>query len=201
VFIAFALFPILYVASASLADAGTLTGSNRLFRAVTSANYSQLADTMFFTWAANTIEIAVAAEVGTVLMAAAAAYAFSRFRFAGRRVGLTALLIVQMFPQMLAFVAVFLLLLGIGNVFPALGLNSKLALICVYLGGALGANTSCFMASSTPSRANLAKRRRSTVPRTLRFIGQSSSAWQRRCWRWSLCSVSSLRSRTSSWRG
>ena len=46
-----------------------------------------------------------------------------------------------MFPQMLAFVAIFLLLLSLGEVFPALGLNSRLGLICVYLGGALGVNT------------------------------------------------------------
>jgi len=46
-----------------------------------------------------------------------------------------------MFPQILAFVAIFLLLLGLGNVVPALGLNSKIALICVYLGGSLGVNT------------------------------------------------------------
>ena len=74
-------------------------------------------------------------------MGAAAAYAFSRFRFRGRHGSLTALLIVQMFPQMLAFVAIFLVLLSIGDVFPALGLNSRLGLICVYLGGALGVNT------------------------------------------------------------
>ena len=74
-------------------------------------------------------------------MGAAAAYAFSRFRFRGRRASLTGLLIIQMFPQTVAFIAIFLLLLGLGEVVPALGINSKLALICVYLGGALGANT------------------------------------------------------------
>jgi len=82
-----------------------------------------------------------ASAAGAVLMGAAAAYAFSRFRFTGRRISLTALLIVQMFPQMLAFIAIFLLLLSLGDVVPALGLDSKLALICVYLGGALGVNT------------------------------------------------------------
>ena len=55
--------------------------------------------------------------------------------------GLTALLIIQMFPQMLAFVAIFLLLLTIGDIFPVLGIGSLLGLIAVYLGGALGANT------------------------------------------------------------
>lgn len=46
-----------------------------------------------------------------------------------------------MFPQALAFVAIVLMLLTLGEVFPVLGLNSKIALICVYLGGALGVNT------------------------------------------------------------
>ncbi|MBO1750677.1 sugar ABC transporter permease [Actinotalea sp. BY-33] len=139
--VVYAGFPLVYVISASLSERGTLTGSNQLFAQVSTANYEALGDTYFWTWVANTLIIAVVTGVGTVLMGAAAAYAFSRFRFSGRRAGLTALLIIQMFPQMLAFVAIFLLLLGIGNVVPELGLNSKLALICVYLGGALGVNT------------------------------------------------------------
>jgi arabinogalactan oligomer/maltooligosaccharide transport system permease protein len=36
---------------------------------------------------------------------------------------------------------VFLLLLSLGDVVPVLGLDSKIGLVCVYLGGALGANT------------------------------------------------------------
>ena len=138
---AYAIFPLLYVLSASLSASGTLTGSNELFAQVSSVNYAALGATKFWTWMGNTLVIGVATAVGTVLMGAAAAYAFSRFRFSGRRLGLTSLLIIQMFPQMLAFVAVFLLLISLGQVVPALGLNSKIALICVYLGGALGVNT------------------------------------------------------------
>ncbi|WP_240644168.1 sugar ABC transporter permease [Antribacter gilvus] len=139
--VVYAGFPLVYVLSASLSDGGTLTGSNRLFADVSTANYEALGDTYFWTWMLNTLQVAIATSVGTVLMGAAAAYAFSRFRFRGRRAGLTSLLIIQMFPQMLAFVAIFLLLVGLGNVVPELGLNSKLGLICVYLGGALGVNT------------------------------------------------------------
>ena len=137
----YAGFPIVYVVSASLSQVGSLTGSNKLFANMSLANFSALNDTLFWTWMGNTLVIAIATSVGTVLMGAAAAYAFSRFRFTGRRVGLTSLLVIQMFPQMLAFVSIFLLLLGLGDVVPILGLNSKLALICVYLGGALGVNT------------------------------------------------------------
>lgn len=139
--IVFAAFPIVYVISASLSEGGTLTGSNELFGTISGANYVALSDTRFWQWVVNTLIIGSSAAVGTVLMGGAAAYAFSRFRFKGRRYALMSLLVIQMFPQLLAFVAVFLLLLSLGEVVPALGLNSRLALICVYLGGALGVNT------------------------------------------------------------
>ncbi len=137
----YALVPILYIISASLNPGGTLTGSNQLFKTIDFENYSALSATAFWHWMLNSLVISSTVAVGTVLMAAAAAYAFSRFRFTGRRLGLTSLLIIQMFPQMLAFVAVFLLLLSLGDVIPILGVNSTLALIAVYLGGALGVNT------------------------------------------------------------
>jgi arabinogalactan oligomer/maltooligosaccharide transport system permease protein len=137
----YAMFPLLYILSASFNPRGSLAGSSALFSAVSTDNYAALAGTHFWTWMGNTVLIGGTAAVGAVLMGAAAAYAFSRFRFAGRRAGLTSLLVIQMFPQTVAFVAVFLLLLALGEVVPALGINSKIALICVYLGGALGANT------------------------------------------------------------
>ncbi|MEV5068604.1 sugar ABC transporter permease [Microbacterium sp. LMI12-1-1.1] len=141
VVIFYAIFPLVYVLSASLNPNGTLAASNALFSVIDVSNYAALGETRFWTWAGNTLLIGGIAAVGAVLMGAAAAYAFSRFRFSGRRAGLTGLLIIQMFPQALAFVAIFLMLLALGEVVPVLGLNSKIALICVYLGGALGVNT------------------------------------------------------------
>ncbi len=137
----YAGFPIIYILSASLNPRGTLTGSNQLFSSITGQNYGDLGETRFLTWLGNSLMIGIVTSIATVLMGAAAAYAFSRFRFKGRRLGLTTLLILQMFPQLLAFVAIFLLLLTLGEVVPALGLNSHIALIAVYLGGALGVNT------------------------------------------------------------
>lgn len=141
VIIFYAAFPLVFVLSASLDERGSLAGTSALFSSISFQNYANLNDTLFWTWVGNTLIIGSAAAIGAVLMGAAAAYAFSRFRFKGRRFSLTSLLILQMFPQTVAFVAVFLLLLALGNVVPALGINSKLALICVYLGTALGANT------------------------------------------------------------
>ena len=142
--LAFAFIPILYVVSSSLNPTGSLTGSNRLFSSVSLVNYVELlTDPVhpYARWFVNTLVIATTTSVGTVLLGAAAAYAFSRFRFRGRRGGLLSLLLIQMFPQVLAYVAIFLLLVTLREVFPAIGLGSRLGLILVYLGGALGVNT------------------------------------------------------------
>ena len=140
----FAVFPLLYVLSAAFNASGTLAGSAALFSQVSLDNYAKLFGNdqrPYGRWFANTLVIGLVTSAASVLLGAMAAYAFSRMRFTGRRVGLLSLLLLQMFPQLLAVVAIFLLLDGIGEVIPVLGLGSQLGLIMVYLGGALGVNT------------------------------------------------------------
>ena len=88
----------------------------------------------------NSLAISLVTAIGTVLLASAAAYAFSRLRFRGRRPGLLALLLIQMFPASLAFVAIYLMVDQLDSTFPALGRGSWIAIMLFYLGGALGAN-------------------------------------------------------------
>jgi len=144
VMVVFAVFPLLYVLSASLNPSGSLVGSNDLFQTISIDNYVQLfqnPDQPYGMWFINTLVIGTITALATVFLGAMAAYAFSRMRFTGRRAGLLSLMLIQMFPQFLAVVAIFLLLSAIGDVFPALGLGSQLGLMLVYLGGALGVNT------------------------------------------------------------
>lgn len=140
----FAIFPLLYVLSAALNSNGTLAGTKGLFTKIDFVNFINLFNDParpFGRWFINTLVIGVVTSAATVFLGAMAAYAFSRMRFKGRRMGLLSLLLLQMFPQLLAVVAIFLLLSGISDVIPALGLGSQLGLIMVYLGGALGVNT------------------------------------------------------------
>jgi arabinogalactan oligomer/maltooligosaccharide transport system permease protein len=74
------------------------------------------------------------------MIAAGAAFAFSRFRFKGRKVGLMFLLLVQMFPQFLSLIAIYIIMVNISDVFPAIGLDTLPGLILVYLGGSMGMN-------------------------------------------------------------
>ncbi|GAA3654643.1 sugar ABC transporter permease [Microbacterium marinilacus] len=141
---AFSLLPIVFVISSSLNPQGTLTGSNALFSQIGVDSYVRILTdpkVPFLAWFGNTLIIAGVTAISTVFLGALAAYAFSRMRFTGRRFGLITIVVVQMFPQLLAVVAIFLLLSAIGDWFPAIGLNSRLGLILVYLGGALGVNT------------------------------------------------------------
>lgn len=139
-----AVFPILYIVSASLNPNGSLVGANAMFASFDLGNYVTLFTSPaqpFAAWFVNTMIVGLSASAGTVLLGGLAAYAFSRMRFTGRRFGLTAILLVQMFPQLLGVVAIFLIMIAIGDIFPALGLDTLLGLILVYLGGALGVNT------------------------------------------------------------
>jgi arabinogalactan oligomer/maltooligosaccharide transport system permease protein len=141
--IIFALFPLLYIASASLNPVGTLTGSNQLFSSISPVNYERLFNdpsVPYANWYVNSLIIATVTSVATVFLCALGAYAFSRMRFKGRRLGLATLLVMQMFPQLLAITAIFLLMIQISDVFPAIGLGTHAGLIMIYLGGALGVN-------------------------------------------------------------
>jgi arabinogalactan oligomer / maltooligosaccharide transport system permease protein len=140
--VVFALLPAYFVALASLSPTATLQGAQLLPRSVTLANYRELFDrTPFWTWMWNSLKIAGGAALANMFLSAMAAYAFSRLRFVGRRPGLLAILLVQMFPQLLANVAIFLFLVNVANYFPAIGFGTQLGLFLVYLGGALGTNT------------------------------------------------------------
>ncbi|WP_104127924.1 sugar ABC transporter permease [Cryobacterium sp. Y57] len=144
VMVVFSGFPLLYVLSASLNPQGTLTGSNQLFSRIGFDAYARILSTPeapFGLWFGNTIIIAATTAILTVFLGALAAYSFSRMRFTGRRVGLLTLVLVQMFPQLLAVVAIFLVMSTISDLFPAIGLNTQIGLIMVYLGGALSVNT------------------------------------------------------------
>ncbi|MBM6623440.1 sugar ABC transporter permease [Arthrobacter sp. JSM 101049] len=140
----FSVFPLLYVLSAALNPDGTMAGASTLFTHFGWGNFEALfanQERPFGRWFANTLLIGLVTSALTVFLGAMAAYAFSRMRFAGRRVGLLTLLLLQMFPQLLTVVAIFLLLNFLGDIIPAIGLGSSLGLIMVYLGGALGVNT------------------------------------------------------------
>ncbi len=141
----FALYPIVWTVTASINPIDSLSGGQLIPDGATFDNFSDVLGnpeaSPFLTWLWSSYKIAFIVAGVSVLLSAMAAYAFSRFRFRGRRIGLLSLLMVQVFPQFLAFVAIFLMLDQMGDVFPAIGLDTHAGLMLVYLGGAIGFNT------------------------------------------------------------
>jgi arabinogalactan oligomer/maltooligosaccharide transport system permease protein len=147
----FAGFPVAYVISAAFNADSTLSGASLIPRKVTTDNFTQLfskGDQLQNTsnaanyghWYLNTLIVAGATALLSVMLGAMAAYAFSRFRFRGRRMGMVALLLIQMFPQLLLSVAIYLIVLNVGDQFHVIGLNTLTGLIVVYLGGVMSIN-------------------------------------------------------------
>ncbi|PGH43552.1 carbohydrate ABC transporter membrane protein 2, CUT1 family [Micromonospora sediminicola] len=140
--VVFSLFPILFVISAALNPLGTLSSTELLPTGASLENFTNLFDrTAFGHWFLNSLLLAGVASFASIFLSALAAYAFSRMRFAGRRVGLLTLLLIQMFPQFLAIVAIFLIFTTVTDLYPAIGFNTPWGLFLLYMGGALGANT------------------------------------------------------------
>lgn len=142
--IAFALFPLVWTFSAALNPANTLINQKLIPTNANFENFKYLFNNTqhpFPNWLWNSVKISFITAFIAVGLTALAAYPFSRFEFRGRRNGLFVILLIQIFPQMLAMVAIYLLFLNIQEFLPAFGLNTHPAIITIYLGGAIGVNT------------------------------------------------------------
>jgi arabinogalactan oligomer/maltooligosaccharide transport system permease protein len=86
-------------------------------------NYrAMLFDKPFLTWLGNSVKVAAITMGASMLIATSAAFAFSRFRFKGRELGLIFFLALQAFPGVLALVPVAQLLTAMGLYKTHLGL-------------------------------------------------------------------------------
>lgn len=139
----FAVFPVVWIVSASLNPTDSLATQTLIPEDASLDNYRELLNNPIFpftTWLWNSIKLATISTLLSVAITTLAAYAFSRFRFYGRTNLLKSILLIQVFPTLLAIVAIFLLIAQIGDILPAFGLNTHAGLVIVYLGGAMGIN-------------------------------------------------------------
>ncbi len=138
------LLPIAYIIGASLSplsglprtiwpDNPTLDNFRFLISGV--GEYGgQEVTTNFTSWYWNTLQIAIFTMIFAVLFITGTAYVFSRYKFKGKKAGLLAILILQMFPSFLGLIALFTLFHTFGL------LDQPLALVVVYTAGAIPFN-------------------------------------------------------------
>ena len=86
-------------------------------------------------WLWNSVKIATLSATIGLFLSTTAAYAFARMKFRGKKHALTGLMLMQMFPAVLALVAIYAIFDRIGNAFPAVGIDSHWSLLLAYSGG------------------------------------------------------------------
>lgn len=134
--IAVVIYPIVWVVGSSLNPGNSLSSSTIIPENATLDHYRKLfAETEYLTWYWNTLKICFITMVLSVIFIGLTAYAFSRYKFVGRKNGLLLFLILQMIPQFVAILAIYILAFQVGL------LDTHLALILVYVGGLIPMNT------------------------------------------------------------
>ncbi|WP_130859598.1 sugar ABC transporter permease [Gracilibacillus phocaeensis] len=103
----------------------------------------------YLIWYKNSLIVSISVAFGSVVLTSLVAYAFSRYQFVGKKNALYIFLLLQMFPVMMAMVALYIFLNMIGM------LDTLTGLIFVYLGGQI------------PFNAWLVKGYFDTIPREL----------------------------------
>ena len=112
IFLIFAIFPIYFLILAAFRPGQALysTDLQLIPNSVTLDNFDHMIfHTPLLTWLGNSLIVALSTTVLSVCLATPAAYAFSRWRFAGRNMILSLMLAIQAFPAILALTAIFVI--------------------------------------------------------------------------------------------
>lgn len=148
ILIAITLFPLLAVVSISLRPGNFSTGS--LIPTEISLEHWKLALGISYQaadgslvvppfpvllWLWNSIKIASISAFLIVAISTTAAYAFARLKFRFKTGILNSMLLLQMFPLVLALVAIYSIFETIGAYVPWLGIETHGGLILAYMGG------------------------------------------------------------------
>jgi len=140
---AFAVFPLYLVLLSAFNESGSLQVTSFLPREISFANFDVLFNDEripYLTWMKNSLMISGFVAIVSVVIGAASAFAFSRLRFKGKKFGIQLLLLIQMFPAILAISAVYVIMERVYKFAPSLGIGTQAGLILIYLGGAMGVN-------------------------------------------------------------
>lgn len=132
------IWPIFELVKATTNDAATtyLDASNYRFGF---SSFSRLfKDTDYLEWLKNTLVVASVTAIATVFFALLMGYAFSRFRFKGKKTSLLSVMILQMIPTM-ASLTVFYVLYTILH--QKMQISGTTVLILIYIGGGISGNT------------------------------------------------------------
>lgn len=132
------IYPLLWVVGSSFNPGQSLSGSSMFPENPTFKHYLDLFNTEksnYILWYINSIKISLITMAFAVIAVSLTGYAFSRYRFIGRKNGLLTFLALQMIPNFAALIAIFVLANRTGLI------DTHLGLILIYVGGQIPMNT------------------------------------------------------------
>ena len=95
--------------------------------------------TQFLRWVVNTLKIATATTILTLIFVSFTGYAYSRFRFKGKKASLITIMLVQIIPAFAGITAYYAIHTIVSGVVPVF--SRPMMLILIYSGGAIAGNT------------------------------------------------------------
>jgi arabinogalactan oligomer / maltooligosaccharide transport system permease protein len=134
IFAIIAVYPVSQVLTISLRPADRLLSTSLEIippNATLRAYISLFTERPFLLWMANSLFISVVVTLTGVALASTAGYAFSRFQFIGKKVGLLSLLTTQMFPATMLLLPLYIMLIKLGLI------NTYIGVIVIYAATAL----------------------------------------------------------------
>ncbi len=96
-------------------------------------------ETLYLTWVKNTIFIASLTAILTLLIVSFTGFAYSRYRFKGRKASLMAIMLIQTIPAFAGITAYFTMHSIIASLVPVF--SRQMMLILIYSGGGIAGNT------------------------------------------------------------
>ncbi|UUX35113.1 sugar ABC transporter permease [Fundicoccus culcitae] len=133
------LYPLLWTIGASFNPGNSLISTRMIPDNPTLEHYQALfaneGSLQYINWFKNSVKVSIATMLLSTVFVTFTAYAFSRFRFTGRKNGLMLFMLLQMIPQFSALIAIFVLgqMLGL--------INNHMFLVFIYVGGQIPMNT------------------------------------------------------------
>lgn len=134
VFVAISIYPALNVLSISLRPGNRLRSTDLSIIPAnwTFSSYTQLfTEQPFLRWLVNSLIVSTLVTLTGVALAAIGGYAFSRFRFVGRKATMLAILTTQMFPATMLLLPIYIVIAKLGLI------NTYLGLMVFYVSTAL----------------------------------------------------------------
>ncbi len=122
------LLPAIWVVTDSLSPGSSAFSADLIPSSVTLQHYQDVIGNGFFIWLKNSVIVSGTVGLVSLTINTLAAYAYSRLRFVGRRYGLLALFVIQVFPATMNVPIFYTLLSNLGLI------DALPGLILVFLG-------------------------------------------------------------------